>query len=437
VIPVAIFLLVSCGGGGSETQTGTDGIALSLVAGGMTSPVTLAEAPDGSGRLFIVDQAGTIRILTAGGTLLPEPFLDLRARMITLSASFDERGLLGLAFHPGFSVNERFFVYYSAPLRAGAPAGWNHTSHISEFRVSADDGNRADPGSERILLQVDEPQANHNAGTLAFGPDGFLYISLGDGGGGNDEGPGHVEDWYLPNAGGNGQDVTANLLGSILRIDVDGGPPYGIPADNPFVGLPGLDEIFAYGFRNPYRMSFDMGGSRDLIVSDAGQALWEEVSVVVRGGNFGWNVKEGTHCFSTRNPTQSPASCPDLDPEGDPLIDPVIEFANSNQAGGLGLAAVGGHFYRGAALPELAGLYIFGSWSSSFQNPQGRIFVATPRPVGLWDFYEPVITSSADGRLGHFVLGFGQDLDGEVYVLTTDRSGPEGNTGQVFKIVSP
>ena len=179
-------------------------------------------------------------------------------------------------------------MYYSAPLRAAGPPGFDHTNHISEFLVNPFNPNLADLASEIVLLQVDQPQANHNAGTVVFGPDGFLYISLGDGGGGGDVGLGHVDDWYPVNDGGNGQDVTQNLLGSILRIDVDGGipggRPYGIPPDNPFAGLGlGLPEIFAYGFRNPYRISFDMGGTNQLFAGDAGQVLREEVSWSGRG----------------------------------------------------------------------------------------------------------------------------------------------------------
>ena len=343
-------------------------VGLRTVADGLTSPVTLASPGDGSGRLFVVDQAGLIRVLTPDGALRPEPFLDLRSRMVTLMAGFDERGLLGLAFHPQYAANGRFFVYYSAPLRAGGPAGFNHTSHISEFRVSADP-NRADPASERIVLQVDEPQFNHNGGTLLFGPDdGDLYISLGDGGGANDVGLGHVADWYSDNGGGNGQDVTENLLGSILRIDVDRGAPYAIPADNPFAGTPGCadgcDETWAYGFRNPYRMSFDSGGSHQLFVGDVGQLSWEEVNIVSAGGNYGWNVKEGTHCFDAESPTQEPAACPDVvgaghPRTGDPLIDPIIEYPQA-RLGGPGVAVVGGHVYRGSALPQFRGRYVFG-----------------------------------------------------------------------------
>ncbi|NJK85753.1 MAG: PQQ-dependent sugar dehydrogenase [Bacteroidales bacterium] len=232
------------------------------------------------------------------------PFLDIRDKIIQLNSGYDERGLLGLAFHPEYAENGRFFVYYSAPLRDEAPDWFNHTSVISEFAVSVDN-NVADENSERIVMQIDQPQGNHNGGTLAFGPDDNLYISLGDGGGGDDVAAGHVEDWYEFNAGGNGQDIELNLLGSILRIDVDGEEPYAVPSDNPFVEGEGLDEIYAYGFRNPYRFSFDMEGGNEMYVGDAGQELWEEVSIVESGKNYGWNVKEGTHCFSAENPQKS------------------------------------------------------------------------------------------------------------------------------------
>jgi glucose/arabinose dehydrogenase len=409
-------------------------VALQLVAQGLTSPVSLVEPPDGSGRLFVVDQAGLIRIIAADGTLVPGPFLDVRSRMVTLRANFDERGLLGLAFHPRYGSNGRFYVYYSAPLRAGAPAGFDHTATISEFRVSANT-NQADASSERIVLRVDKPQFNHNGGTLAFGPDdGYLYISLGDGGGANDTPLGHVEDWYTENGGGNGQDITQNLLGNILRIDVDGGTPYAIPADNPFRTGPGLDEVYAYGFRNPYRFSFDMGGRNDLLVGDAGQGLWEEVSRVERGGNYGWNVKEGTHCFDAENNRVSPATCPSTDPTtGVPLTDPVIEYAHLSN-GGLGLVVVGGYVYRGDNVRQLRGRYIFGDWSKAFATPDGTIFTAAPRSSGMWPMQELIVTNNANGRLGHYLLGFGQDADGEVYVLTTNNAGPAGSTGRVYRI---
>jgi glucose/arabinose dehydrogenase len=447
---IVICATVALAGGTAPVQAqeaDSPAVGLRLVADGFTSPVALVEAPDGSGRRFVVDQAGVIRILTAGGNLVPEPFLDLRSRIVPLMPAFDERGVLGLAFHPGYAGNGRLFVYYSAPLRAGAPAGYDHTARVSEFRVSAENANRADPASERIVLEVDKPQFNHNGGTLLFGPrDGYLYMSIGDGGGADDVGLGHVDDWYAANAGGNGQDIQQNLLGNILRIDVDRGAPYAVPADNPFTGMPGCadgcDEIWAYGFRNPYRMSFDLGGARDLFVGDAGQELWEEVSIAVKGGNFGWNVKEGTHCFSTDNPDESPPECPDAvgaphPRAGDPLIEPVIEYANHHQPGGLGATVIGGHVYRGQTLPQFSGRYVFGDWSREFEEPDGSVFVAKSRKEGLWHMEQLRIATSPTGRVGHYVLGFGQDLAGEMYVLTTDETGPSGMTGKVYRLVRP
>ena len=406
-------------------------VGVRLVAEGLTAPVYMVESPDGTGRLFVVDQAGLIRILTPEGTLLAEPFLDVRDRMVSIGPGFDERGLLGLAFHPNYAENGRFFVYYSAPLRPGAPENWNHTSHISEFLVSGDP-DRADPASERLILQVDQPQFNHNGGTLVFGPhDGYLYISLGDGGGANDVGVGHTPGI------GNAQDIT-NLLGSILRIDIDNGDPYGIPADNPFIGEIGRDEIYAFGLRNPYRISFDLGSGR-LFAADAGQLLWEEVSIIDRGGNYGWNIKEGTHCFDPDNPLVSPADCPDVGPLlGDPLIDPLIEYANIRQPGGIGTVVVGGFVYRGSTLPQLNGRYVFGDWSTSFAQPDGTLLAASSRPESrLWQIHELSVMDRPDGRLGHFVLGFGQDSSGDVYVLTSDSSSPTGETGRIYQLVRP
>ena len=413
-------------------------LGLDLVTEGITSPVALSEAPDGSGRLFVVDQAGLIWVVTSEGERFEEPFLDVRDRMVELNPFFDERGLLGLAFHPEYAQNGRFFVYYSAPE---APPGYNHTSHISEFAVSETDPNRADPSSEQILLEVPEPQFNHNAGQLAFGPDdGYLYIALGDGGGAHDVGFGHAEDWYEANGGGNGQDITENLLGSILRIDVDAGDPYGVPSDNPFVGTAGLDEVYAYGFRNPFRFSFDMGGSHELFVGDVGQHLYEEVSVVEKGGNYGWNVKEGTYCFDTSSPQTARADCPDVVGEGhpqagDPLLGPVIEYPNASQPGGLGAAVIGGYVYRGDDVPQLEGRYLFGDWNGS-GDTEGRVFTAKPRKEGMWKFQELCLRNEPGEEcdLGHLLLGFGQDLDGEVYVLTTDNVGPMGDAGKVYRL---
>jgi glucose/arabinose dehydrogenase len=419
-------------------------VAVRLVAQGLASPITIISADDRTGRLFIVDQTGTIHILPRRGELLPVPFLDVRARMQPLNPGFDERGLLGLAFHPEYRRNGRLFVYYSAPLRPGAPAGFDHTARISEFRVSQN-ANVADPTSERIILEVDKPQFNHNGGTLAFGNDRFLYISIGDGGGANDNQLGHVEDWYAENGGGNGQDTEQNLLGNILRIDIDRGSPYGIPRNNPFVGRRGLDEIYAYGLRNPYRMSFDMKGGRRLFAGDAGQGLWEEVSIIERGGNYGWNVREGTHCFDAENNRVSPPSCPRAEQApsphaGTPLRNPVIEYANSGNTAApaetrLGVTVIGGHVYRGDRIERLEGRYVFGDFSRSFVPPNGSLLSASPERRGLWTIRELTVANRPGGRLGHYVLGFGQDDRGEVYVGVRDVLGPTGTTGRVYKLV--
>lgn len=413
-------------------------IDLQLVADNFVSPVGVVAVPDDSQRMVVIDQIGTLRIIDQTGTVPEEPFLDVRDKMVELNPGYDERGLLGLAFHPEYSDNGRFFVYYTAPPNAGGPGenGWNNISRISEFTVSSTDPDQADPGSEKVILEVDQPQGNHEGGTIAFGPDGYLYISLGDGGGSNDTGPGHVEDWYEFNEGGNAQNIEANLLGKILRLDVDMASPYGIPPDNPFVGQDGMDEIYAYGFRNPFRFSFDMGGARDLLAGDAGQVLWEEINVVENGGNYGWNVMEATHCFDAEDNENIPESCPDVDIYGNELRDPVIEMVNTGNpvdASHTTITIIGGNVYRGTDIPQLQGRYIFGSFSHNGE-PTGEIFVANPSGAGLWSFDEIELDGNP-ADIGHFLKGFGQDLQGEMYVAASENIGPEGTTGKIFKLV--
>ncbi len=265
---------------------GNPRIGLQKIATGLSSPVMMAVPGDGSGRMFVVDQIGLVRIITADGILLDTPFLDLRDRMVSLNTGYDERGLLSIAFHPDFRNTSRVFVYYSAPLRAGAPSGWSCTNHLSEFRITPGNPDTADPASERVLLAVDKPESNHNGGPILFGPDdGYLYLALGDGGGADDTGTGHTPGT------GNAQDMTT-MLGKILRIDVDtpgtGGTFYSVPPDNPFVGTAGiLPEIYASGFRNPAYMSFDAGPGHHLTTGVAGQNLFESVFIVTRGATTG------------------------------------------------------------------------------------------------------------------------------------------------------
>lgn len=414
-------------------------VTLELIADNLVSPLGVVAAPDHTKRLFIIDQIGKIWIVDKDGNKLPAPFMDVSSMMVTLNTRYDERGLLGFAFHPDYRSNGRFFIYYTLPPRAGGPAPgatWNNLSRISEFKVSADP-NMADMSSEKVLLDLDDPQSNHNGGALAFGPDGYLYIAIGDGGGANDVAPGHVTDWYLPNAGGNGQDLDSNLFGNILRIDVNSGSPYGIPASNPFVGKAGKDEIYAYGFRNPYRFSFDMGGDHWLYAGDAGQVLYEEVNVVKKGGNYGWNVKEGTHCFNAANNSVELPGCPAADVFGINFIDPVIEMNNSaNPMGGKATTVIGGNVYRGKDIPDFRGMYLFGSFSQPGNVPNGELFIARPRGgSGLWEFAEVTLKDYPE-NLGYYLKGFGQDMEGEVYLTVSSVAGPTDVTGKVFKLVA-
>jgi glucose/arabinose dehydrogenase len=433
----------------SSKLPGNKAVDIQLIAESFTSPIGLVAAPDNSKRLFVIDQIGKIWVIDAAGHTLSAPFIDISSKIVTLMPGYDERGLLGLAFHPDYTTNGKFYLFYTAPPPPGGPttdAGntglpkvWDNTTRISEFKVSSSDVNIADAGSERIILEEPHPQFNHNGGTIAFGKDGFLYISIGDGGNKNDIGPGHVEDWYSVNAGGNGQDIEKNLMGNILRIDVNSssnGKNYAIPSDNPFVGKPGLDEIYAYGFRNPFRFSFDMSGSRRLFSMDAGQSRYEEINVVEKGGNYGWNVKEGTECFNAADEFAEVESCPSVDAFGKPLIDPVIQVKNwlNPEGGGRATTVIGGNVYRGNKIPGFQGKYIFGTFSQTPATANGELFLANPGGPGLWDFQEIELASHPDD-IGYYLKGFGQDLEGEIYLTVSSILGPSGSAGKVFKLV--
>jgi glucose/arabinose dehydrogenase len=413
------------GGDGSAPNTPTDelpdetdlpdAVGLEPVVTDLRAPLDIQFAPDAD-RSYVAEQQGIVHTLE-GGSRREEPFLDLRK---TVTAG-GEKGLLGIALHPDFADNRRVFVRYSAPPREGTPSNYSHTFVLAEFAATSD-GRRVERDSERTLLEIPEPQGNHNAGDLAFGPDGLLYVAVGDGGAGGDQGTGHVDDWYDAVGGGNGQDVTENLLGSILRIDVDGEGDggtgaYAVPGDNPLVGREGLDEHYAWGLRNPYRMAFDDGR---LFVGDVGQSRFEEISLVERGGNYGWNVKEGRHCYGADD-------CPDATPDdvrgGEPLVDPIVEYPHSGD-GVSGISVIGGHVYRGDAIPGLAGAYVFGDL-----QVDGRLFVATqPEEGGRWPTRTLALgdDASALGRL----LSVGRDADGELYVLGTGSNG-----GGVYRLV--
>lgn len=424
----AVLAVVIVGGCPPAPPPTAVNIGLQLVAEGLTAPVDLAAPPDGSGRLFVVDQPGRIRIIDAGGALLPTPFLDVTDRVVSLDAAYDERGLLGMAFHPDYAANGRFFVFYN-PNNASMITGWDNNVRVSEFHVSGDP-NIADAGSEIILLTEGKPAPNHNGGQLAFDPDGFLLISIGDGGGAGDSGDGHNPTI------GNAQDKSS-LLGKILRIDVDAGSPYGIPADNPFVSQAGVrPEIYVLGARNPWRLSIDSGGARRLFVADVGQNLFEEVSIAARGDNLGWRLREGTTCFDPASANNPPAQCPNIAADGAPLVPPILQYPHSDSSGGpSGVAVIGGIVYRGAAIPGLVGRYLFGDWSKSFLFADGSLFVGTEAADGSWTMEQLGVRDRSGGRLGEFLLGMGRDSANELYLLTSMNAGPSGGTGKVYKIV--
>ncbi len=341
---------------------------LEQVVGGLSSPVDLV-APPGDTRTFIVEQPGRIRILTADG-LVAQPFLDIRDRV----RFGGERGLLGLAFSPDFSSTGRFFVHYS---------DLDGNTTVSRFELSGDPS-VADADSEAIYLQVDQPFSNHNGGQIAFGPDGFLYVGLGDGGSANDP-------------LGSGQD-TGTLLGSLLRLDVWAPPPYRIPSGNPFVGDPDArDEIWAYGLRNPWRFSFDDGF---LFIGDVGQNRWEEINTAPEqfaGLNYGWNRLEGDMCF------QQGCSV------GGTIL-PTLSYPHSD-----GCSVTGGYVYRGAALPTLFGHYVYGDYCSGW--------IRTFRLVGR----EIADEQTLELPLVPNLTSFGVDGVGELYVLSQN--------GDVFRLV--
>ena len=406
-------------------QNGNIAVGLETVADGFSDPVMAARAPGLSGFLFVVEQAGEIwKVnLTDGSSVL---FHDVDAVTGVALLVGGERGLLGLAFDPDYLNNGLFYTYQSEPVTAVPEADFtiddgtvDHETVISEWVTNNPSSEQGFSVSNirRVIMRIEQPQSNHNGGMLNFGPDDYLYISLGDGGAANDAGPGHGQF-------GNSRDIS-NPLGAILRIDLQesnsNNGEYGIPASNPFEGTVGVDEIYAYGFRNPYRFSFDSlcfetgQTCNTLFVGDVGQREVEEINNVVLGGNYGWNWKEGSFFFYPPTPsvynggsyisTDSPPGLPNN------LIDPVAQY-NSNTVNGR--SAVGGYVYRGTDIPELTGLYVFA------------------------DFFQRLYFIDASGQIRRFVMastpdliaGFGEDHDSELYVLA------RGATGALQKLVS-
>lgn len=376
---LALSLTVAAGGGCSSASEATlpqgTGARLLEIASGLTFPLYLTAPPADANRLFIVEKTGAIRIVK-DGTLLPTAFLDISGKV----SGGGEQGLLGLAFDPNYASNGRFLVHYTDPVG---------DTRVSTFRVSSDP-DIADATSEQVIFTATQPYSNHNGGQLTFGPDGYLYLGLGDGGSANDP-QGRAQDLSEP-------------LGSILRLDVQAGSSYTVPPDNPFVGQPAaLPEIWSYGLRNPWRFSFDRANG-DLYIADVGQSQFEEVDVAPsalgsgKGINYGWNLMEGAHCLQGQ-----------CDPTG--LTLPTFEYNHSQ-----GCSITGGYVYRGSAIPALQGLYFYADfcdgWVRSF-----RYAGEAATEVTDWPALRP----------GGSITSFGEDPVGELYVLDS--------RGSVFKIV--
>ena len=379
-LALSLGMALSASACGSQSEPGmpvASGARLELVVSGLSSPLYLTSPPGDTSRLFVVEQTGAIRIIK-DGNLLSAPFLDVSGKI----TAGGEQGLLGLAFDPDFASNGSFVVHYTD--QAG-------DTRVVRYQVSSNP-DLADPASGQIILGADQPYDNHNGGQILFGPDGFLYLGLGDGGSANDP-------------EGRGQNL-GDLLGSILRIDLHGATPYVVPADNPFVGQAGAQpEIWSYGLRNPWRFSFDRA-TGDLYIADVGQNQYEEVDIAPsaagggRGVNYGWNIMEGAHCLNGSSCNTSGLTLPNF------------EYNH-----GQGCSITGGYVYRGSAIPSLQGLYFFGDfcqgWVRSFRYQAGAVSELTDWPTL---------------RPGGSITSFGEDAAGELYVMTQE--------GSLFKVVA-
>ncbi len=333
------------------------------VLGGFNRPLYVTHANDDSGRIFVVEQGGLIWAVQ-DDNLIKDPFLDVST---LVSRDANERGLLGLAFHPQYAENGYFFIDYTDSQGNTA---------IARYQVSADSPNKADPASAQIIFNLDQPYGNHNGGQIAFGPDGYLYVALGDGGSANDP-------------LGNGQNPHT-LLGTILRLDVNTETGYAIPEDNPFAdGVNGAPEVWAWGLRNPWRFSFDRVIG-DLYIGDVGQNLWEEIDFQpadsAGGENYGWNIYEGTHPFSGA-------------PAPEDMVLPVAEYGHDS-----GISVSGGYVYRGEALPDLQGVYFYADYGA------GTIWMLYRDAAGEWQ-------NALFMRTALIISSFGEDQQGELYVV--------------------
>ena len=445
-------------------------VPLAPGASSLQAPDYAISPPGETDRMFIVEQNGLLRLMK-NGQIQPGSSLDIHTRVqnaagggtgpLNAGNANDERGFLGLAFHPGFnnptSPGFRTIYTYTSeeapvitaptyPVPAGAPA--NYRNIITEWKMSTANPDQVDTSTRREIISFGKNAGNHNGGTITFGPDGYLYLATGDGGNANDSGTGHIEP------GGNAQNLTAPL-GKMLRIDplnpalnptstdlISANGQYRIPQTNPFQGAGQVKEIFAYGLRNPYRFAFDNrpGGNNDLIVADVGQNTIEEIDRVVLGGNYGWAMKEGTFTFNRSTGAviaNSPGS-----PAG--LIDPIsgpggtLEYDH-----GDGISITGGFVYRGSAIPQLFGKYVFGDLAlrGTPTRIDGRLFYADLTTGEIKEFLSPdFVTGAVPGSTvlpnQLTVHGFGQDGNGELYALVTNTPSG-GNGGIAYKIILP
>lgn len=364
-------------------------LSVKAIASGIQAPTAMV-FPDNQ-HAWITEQSGKVRVIE-NGKLLVDPLIDVASKMFKLSNGYEERGLLGITVNPQFKINKKVYLYYDRSSSLGS----NHTGVLAEYKFS-EATRKMDLNSERIILTVEEPDGNHNGGCIQFGPDGYLYLSLGDGGGQGDQ-HGKI---------GNGQDMTS-WHGKILRIDVDSESGYKVPKDNPFVGRAGIKpEIWAFGFRNPWRFSFDKV-SGQMFAGDVGQSTWEEVDIVKKGGNYGWRLMEGTHCYN-----------PETGCDITKTIMPIAEYHHSE-----GVSITGGYIYNGTEIPQIKSKYIFADWT-------GRIYYLQ-KSGAKWNRGKISIKNIAENSK---ITAFGEDPSGELYMLTNTDTGPENKNGTIYKIV--
>jgi glucose/arabinose dehydrogenase len=453
--PLAQCSVVHAGAYLPSIPKGTIAVHLDPVATGLAAPDYGISAPGDPTRLYVVEQNGLLRVIQ-NGVLQPSPALDIQSLVqppLNSSNANDERGFLGLTFHPGFNNPaspgyRTLYTYTSQPLGAGATypapngATQNYKNVISEWKMSASNPAVVDPTSERPIISFGKNAGNHNGGTIAFGPDGYLYLATGDGGNANDVGASHVEP------GGNAQNLGV-ALGKMLRIDplkptlnpasadpISANGQYRIPTTNPFQAAGQVPEIFAYGFRNPYRYAFDTL-TGDLIVADVGQNTIEEIDRVTIGGNYGWAIKEGDFLFDRTTGSVGPA--PGNRSPGAPagLIDPISgPLGTLEYDHGDGISITGGFVYRGSDIPQLYGKYVFGDLALHNLPPRvdGRPFYADLQTGQINEFLLPQF---AGGVLpnGLTVHGFGQDASGELYAMVTNTPS-NGTGGIVYKLTA-